>query len=231
MKTKDELINDAMKDLTGKLFPHLENWMRSRLDGVWNNGFSHGWNDAKEFFKIKEGENEKAYQTGFVDGQMDVRNKLEVVEEIKKGEYHKGYQDGQKAAWDVARRLYYFWFDVVFQDANRFADELQVDAKPGDSVFIKLFEQFTPDEVVQKLKAYAKKAKTPQINKGPKWKVGDCVIDCSGNRCLITNIDTHIHVLYENGKTHKWKKSDRFIKDGSTHVLNYVFDSEVWKHE
>ena len=41
--------------------------------------------------------------------------------------------------------------------------------------------------------------------------VGDRVKDCSGRECKITNTDTHVHVLYNDGKTHKWKKSDEFV--------------------
>ena len=44
-------------------------------------------------------------------------------------------------------------------------------------------------------------------------EVGDIVLDPSGNNCVVTNTDTHIHVLYmDNGKTHKWSKDTEFTK-------------------
>lgn len=42
-------------------------------------------------------------------------------------------------------------------------------------------------------------------------EVGDVVLDPSGNECVITNDDTHYHVIYtSNGKTHKWDKDTKF---------------------
>ena len=49
-----------------------------------------------------------------------------------------------------------------------------------------------------------------------KIKVGDYVRDISDILCIVTNIDTHIHVIYPNGKTHKWPKNSRFTKTGCT---------------
>ena len=46
-------------------------------------------------------------------------------------------------------------------------------------------------------------------------EVGDLVTDPSGNECIITNIDTHIHVIYtDNLKTHKWKLDTEFKPTG-----------------
>lgn len=46
-------------------------------------------------------------------------------------------------------------------------------------------------------------------------EVGDLVIDPSGNECIITNIGTHIHVIYtDNLKTHKWKLDTEFKPTG-----------------
>lgn len=42
-------------------------------------------------------------------------------------------------------------------------------------------------------------------------EVGDVVLDPSGNECVITNDDTHYHVIYtSNGKTYKWNKDTKF---------------------
>lgn len=46
-------------------------------------------------------------------------------------------------------------------------------------------------------------------------EVGDLVLDPSGNECIITNIGTHIHVIYtENLKTHKWELGTEFKPTG-----------------
>lgn len=47
-----------------------------------------------------------------------------------------------------------------------------------------------------------------------KYSIGDYVEDSAGNLCVITNIDSSIHVVYPNGKTHKWKKGAKFTKLG-----------------
>ena len=46
-------------------------------------------------------------------------------------------------------------------------------------------------------------------------EVGDVVLDKSGNECVVTNADTHIHVIYpQNGKTKKWDKRAEFKQTG-----------------
>lgn len=49
-------------------------------------------------------------------------------------------------------------------------------------------------------------------------EMGDVVLDPSGNKCTVTNADTHIHVIYENGKTHKWKKTEKFTRIGEAKI-------------
>ena len=68
-------------------------------------------------------------------------------------------------------------------------------------------EAWTPEEFVQKINKYKEVYEQ-------KLKVGDYVKDCTNNLCVITNIGTYIHVIYPNGKTHKWKKNTRFTKVG-----------------
>lgn len=74
-------------------------------------------------------------------------------------------------------------------------------------------------------------------------EAGDICIDAfHKNLCVITNIDTSIHVLYENGKTFKFKKyqARMFTKTGRNiyrqvrHLLHQInsksfcdFDEEV----
>lgn len=52
----------------------------------------------------------------------------------------------------------------------------------------------------------------------------ECVEDPSGHKCLVTNTDTHIHVLYPNGKTHKWDKVKGFKKISTIGELTLTKD-------
>lgn len=231
MKTKDEVIETAMKDFSGKLFPYLQNWMHSRLSGIWSNGYQNGLKEGSDGLSedFQKAVNE-AYQTGFVDGKMDVKNKLEIIDEIKEGEYFKGYNAGLLDAWDVAKTLRHPSYSGIFEDER----EEIYGYKNSDDVLTNL----SALEALKMLREhFDKKHKQKERNReknrldNQNLRVGDFVIDGAGNRCLITNIDTHIHVLYENGKTHKWKMSYRFVKDGSTDALENVFESGVWKHD
>lgn len=47
-------------------------------------------------------------------------------------------------------------------------------------------------------------------------KAGDYIIDESGRPGLVTNADTAIHVMYDDGKTHKWSKSSALRKTGES---------------
>lgn len=50
-------------------------------------------------------------------------------------------------------------------------------------------------------------------------KEGDVVLDPIGNECIITNIESHIHVIYiKNRKTHKWELDTEFKPTGK-HVV------------
>lgn len=48
-------------------------------------------------------------------------------------------------------------------------------------------------------------------------EVGDICYDTIGNKCIVTNVDKSIHVLYPNGKTHKFPKylEEKFKKTGA----------------
>lgn len=74
------------------------------------------------------------------------------------------------------------------------------------------------NESVEKVIACYNEYKAKKAAEAEKVKlhVGDEVIDGSGNACIITNIDTSIHVIYiKNHKTHKWGKNTKFRKTGN----------------
>ena len=138
------------------------------------------------------------YFHGVEDGKEDVKNKLEVIDEIKLGEYFKGYHDGLKEAWDAARRIREMlntdWINVFGPQTCDPIDDL------------------TAEDAIIKLKEWDDRAAAP--SKTVALCAGMEVIDRSGNRCVILNTEKAIHVLYPNGKTHKWKKSDRLEPTG-----------------
>lgn len=46
-------------------------------------------------------------------------------------------------------------------------------------------------------------------------EVGDMVLDPNGNECVITNMESLIHVIYpNNGKTRRWGKDTKFKPTG-----------------
>lgn len=50
-------------------------------------------------------------------------------------------------------------------------------------------------------------------------EVGDVVIDPRGKECVITNMETHIHVICtKDGKTERWGKDTKFKHTGK-HVI------------
>ena len=272
MQSEKEILTKAMSDFRGKI-PSVENWLKSRLQGIWKNGYRNG------------------YEQGVEVGKADVQNKLEVIDEIKQGEYNRGYNEGLTAtmsndtaikylhmcgwlpehdreiseaeyqrgyvaarslpffspeqmeairkneeaayqkgceagmlmqhpdekeaydrgfecglstAWDVARKLRHPSYSGVFQEERK-----------------EIFGYENADDVLTNLSAaeallavheYGKRKAEKESGKPEKsdLKVGDCVLDGSGNFCTITQIGTHIHVIYPSGKTHKWSKGAKF---------------------
>lgn len=47
-------------------------------------------------------------------------------------------------------------------------------------------------------------------------RVGDVVYDAWGNKCVITNADDFIYVMYEDGKTTRWGKGNTFVPTGKS---------------
>lgn len=83
-----------------------------------------------------------------------------------------------------------------------------------------LFDDKCPFDLINQ--ADAEEALREKQEKRDVIEVGDIVEDCTGNRCTVTNTDTHIHVVYENGKTHKWDKDAVFLKVGKAKMMEIV---------
>ena len=143
------------------------------------------------------------FQRGFEEGKA------------QGGGYDAGYEDGASQLWELVCRI------AAPVPVGMSQDEV---IEAFDCAFCDIFDgRFSYQDIVLKMKAYDEK----KAAKRNELHIGDEVLDCSGNRCVITNIDTSIHVPYaKNGKTHKWGKKSRFQKTGKhyeTIDLTFLF--------
>ena len=168
---------------------------------------------AEQTEDIKKRE-EAAYRKGYEAGMM-------MQHPDKKDAYDCGFEVGLSTAWDVARKLRHPSYSGVFQEERK-----------------EIFGYENADDVLTNLNAaeallavhkYGKRKAEKESGKPEKsdLKVGDCVLDGSGNFCTITQIGTHIHVIYPSGKTHKWSKGAKFRYVGRS----FNTDLEAMKHK
>ena len=139
----------------------------------------------------------KAYKAGYEDGQKESRRLSEDEEGKLRGE-------GACMLAGAIRTVYEKYREEVgagFYGAYMTVTEL---LKGCPIEFIGLAEEIRKEEQAKE------KAGEEADSKPYEPKVGDTVKDRSGNECKVTNTDTHVHVLYPNGKTKKWDKTDRF---------------------
>ena len=109
-----------------------------------------------------------------------------------------GIYSGRLKGLDEFRNAILFYLNMTVEDQRKVFGY--------NSMYMNI-ECWSPEEFVQKIEKYKEVYEQ-------KLKVGDYVKDCSDRLCIVTNIDTAIHVIYANGKTHKWKKNSRFTKMG-----------------
>ncbi len=282
MKSKDEVMNDAMNDFDGKM-PSVRQYMKNRFNGVWENGYCHGFAQGVEvgkadvqnklevideikneclnvtmcddtaikylhlsgwlpehdriiteaafekgreyerenpFFteeasKILHDREEEAYNKGFNAGQL-------VPRPVDDENYDLGFKAGMDTAWDVAGKLRHPSYSGICDDER----EAIFGYRNSDDVLT----QFTAAGALEALHEYGLKKAAEEKQKQPEkpdLKVGDCVLDGSGNFCTITQIGTHIHVMYPSGKTHKWSKGAKFRYVGRS----FNMDLEAMKHK
>ena len=172
-------------------------------DAGYDNGFTAGQYDAKEQL-------DKEYQRGHAEGYRKclLENNFDSPcvscnhpEESMPEIYQRGYENGTEHAWELAREILSTEDGILGEMFNMWSGVLVIKSKTYQEVKKRIEECEGEEE------------------KHTELKVGDCVYDKSGNKCVVTNVDTHIHVIYGNGKTHKWKKSDYFQKFGSKAVF------------
>lgn len=117
----------------------------------------------------------KAYLCGYRDSEG---KKLEAYEDVKQ----KLIEQGRNEAWEAARTIIDFWFNVADCDPNNFAKLFGIDAHLGDDVFEKLFEQFSASEAIEKLRAYEEQKKQEGDSK---IRVGDEVVNNNGDKGIV----------------------------------------------
>lgn len=222
----NECLAATMCDDTAIKYLHLSGWLPEHDRIITEASFQKGRDYEREnpFFseeasKILHDREEEAYNKGFNAGQL-------VPRPVDDENYDLGFKAGMGTAWDVARKLRHPSYSGICDDER----EAIFGYRNSDDVLT----QFTAAGALEALHEYGLKKAAEEKQKQPEkhdWKVGDCVYDSSGNFCMITQIGTHIHVLYPNGKTHKWSKGTRFRKAADKHldfpkILEFVADAE-----
>ena len=126
---------------------------------------------------------DEAYKRGINDGSLDVKQRVE-------GAYQRGLEEGKKATWELVADASNAEYQKGLNDAWECARKLSWTEKYGgygercDEIFGRtdFFDIFdcTPNEAIEKLKAYEKK-QDDGIN------VGD-EVDWSGDKFIVTRI-------------------------------------------
>lgn len=126
----------------------------------------------------------------------------QITHEMLVNYYDNGVEDGiysgKMKGYDEFKEAILFYLNMSVEDQRKVF---------GYSSMYLNVEAWNPVEFIDKINKYKEVYK---LN----LKVGDYVKDCSDRLCVVTNVDTAVHVMYANGKTHKWKKNSRFTKLG-----------------
>lgn len=64
MKSKEAVISDIMHDYNNM----LKNWLKTRINGAWDNGYWHGRDDAMKEIFCNSGAETEDYYEGSEDG-------------------------------------------------------------------------------------------------------------------------------------------------------------------
>lgn len=149
--------------------------------------------------KVRKGINDqidalerKAYQAGLEEGR---RERSESVTDEKSRDRHDYMVEGANALKQALTDLYMF----------------VAEKEPEPHLVITAVMLLEDVENIFDMadRAY-ETPEAPKSEKAYKPEKGDTVKDPSGRECIVTNTDTHIHVMYDDGKTHKWSKAERF---------------------
>lgn len=113
-----------------------------------------------------------------------------------------GYAKGLKDAWDVIR----FIADETDGEVYDVFGLTEVEWDTWDD----LIREYEAEEICEPILKYL----AEHSEQAGKIEIGDIVCDENGLWGVVTNTDTHYHILYSNGKTWKAPKSYPFKKTG-----------------
>ena len=137
----------------------------------------------------------KAYNEGFADGSKAVKT-------IDTCSWKQGAED----AWECIIKM----LDIMSTEEDISRDD--------KCVFRALVHTLENADHIDYTRSYVAVRNIGE-DKEDELEVGDVVLDPAGHECVITNMDTHIHVIYpSNGKTHKWDKDTIFESTGK-HIV------------
>ena len=188
MKTKDEVINGFLERHTPE-----GQAIRSELDGIWRNGYHNGYADAEQVAKDKyEVDTNMQYNLGYqhgYDNGKDVaykelsgwtaeEGKAKLGEAYQNG-YDKGYATGLEEAqdqnyqngydkgaddaryelWWTIKKLYLVPYDGGFSINDNW------EIFGGYVNFSDILRNYTPEEVIEKVKSYEEPKKSAPTNR------------------------------------------------------------------
>lgn len=130
--------------------------------------------------------------------------------------YRKGVSEGStmatEGAYEMGRADMYECVRIFLKMTFGEIREMFPKASIGEGgEWINVFSIYDAEEFAEAIRAYRQGKKNA-------FKVGDEVIDSNGLRAIITNADTHYHLLYvHNGKTWKAPKTANLLSTGKSY--------------
>ena len=203
MKTQDEVINDYLERHT-PFGPAI----RSELMDIWNNGYYHGYETAERKAKDKyEVDTNMQYNLGYqhgYDNGKDVaykelsgwtaeEGKAKFDEAYKNG-YDKGADDGRSELWWAIKKLYLDTSEggLTIADMAKIFGEFDLVSD--------VLRKFTPEEFIEKIKAYEESKKSAPTNRDKFEEVFGVTIECD------TNLDRDRRAFTIQSKDEGWRK-------------------------
>lgn len=129
MKTRDEVVDKALSDFKTK-HASDDNWLKSRVMGAWNSGYTSGKKD------------------GYDEHDRVWKEKHELIDELKQQEYQRGLND----LWYAVRKL-----ELHSDDGALSIDEIRLIF--GTSHLYSIFMEESPKNVVDKIRIYEEQQK------------------------------------------------------------------------
>jgi len=168
MKTQDEVINDYLERHT-PFGPAI----RSELSGIWNNGYYHGYEiaerKAKDKYEVDTNmQYNLGYQHGYDNGKDVAYKELSGwTAEEGKAKFDEVYQEGYDKGADDARSELWWAIKKLYLDTSEGGLTIADIAKIfGEFDLVSdVLRKFTPEEFIEKIKAYAESKKSAPTNR------------------------------------------------------------------